>query len=107
MGFLQIFDAAIGDITIRRNRTSYVDFTFPYTESGIAMIVPVTEDSNKNTWIFLKPLTTGLWFGSFAFFIYTGIVIWLLERRINNNELGGPFFRQLGIVIYLPFFADS
>ncbi|XP_062193183.1 glutamate receptor 2.8-like [Phragmites australis] len=103
---LGIYDAAIGDITIRYNRTSYADFTLPYTESGVAMIVPVKNDKNKNTWVFLKPLTTDLWFGSIAFFIYTGIVIWLLERRINNAELTGSFFRQLGIAIYFSFFAD-
>ncbi|KAL6846531.1 hypothetical protein ACP4OV_023979 [Aristida adscensionis] len=103
---VQIYDIAIGDITIRYNRTSYADFTLPYTESGVAMIVPVQDDKNKNTWVFLKPLTTDLWFGSIAFFIYTGIVIWLLERRINNTELTGSFFRQLGIAIYFSFFAD-
>ncbi|RLM85320.1 hypothetical protein C2845_PM04G12560 [Panicum miliaceum] len=85
----QIYDAAIGDITIRYNRTSYADFTLHYTESGVAMIVPVKDDTNKKAWVFLKPLTTDLWFGSIAFFIYTGIVIWLLERRINNAELTG------------------
>uniref|UniRef100_A0A0E0M1H9 Ionotropic glutamate receptor C-terminal domain-containing protein n=1 Tax=Oryza punctata TaxID=4537 RepID=A0A0E0M1H9_ORYPU len=103
---LGVYDAAIGDITIRYNRTSYVDFTLPYTESGVAMIVPVKDDRDKNTWVFLKPLTTGLWFGSIAFFIYTAIVIWLLERRINNAELTGSFLRQLGIAIYFSFFAD-
>lgn len=104
---LQVYDAAIGDITIRYSRISYVDFTLPYTESGVAMIVPVKDDRDKNTWVFLKPLTTDLWFGSIAFFIYTAIVIWLLERRINNAELTGSFFRQLGIAIYFSFFADS
>uniref|UniRef100_A0A0D9XDY9 Ionotropic glutamate receptor C-terminal domain-containing protein n=1 Tax=Leersia perrieri TaxID=77586 RepID=A0A0D9XDY9_9ORYZ len=103
---LGVYDAAIGDITIRYNRTSYVDFTLPYTESGVAMIVPVKDDRDKNMWVFLKPLTTDLWFGSIAFFIYTAIVIWLLERRINNAELTGSFFRQLGIAIYFSFFAD-
>nr|CAB3457111.1 unnamed protein product [Digitaria exilis] len=103
----KIYDAAIGDITIRYNRTSYADFMLPYTESGIAMIVPVEDCKNKNTWVFTKPLTTDLWFGSIAFFIYTGIVIWLLERRINNAELTGSFLRQLGIAIYFSFFADS
>ncbi|KAK8459834.1 hypothetical protein SEVIR_2G221600v4 [Setaria viridis] len=103
---LGVYDAAIGDITIRYNRTSYADFTLPYTESGVAMIVPVKDDTNKNAWVFLKPLTTDLWFGSIAFFIYTGIVIWLLERRINNAELTGSIFRQLGIAIYFSFFAD-
>ncbi|KAF8657766.1 hypothetical protein HU200_059926 [Digitaria exilis] len=105
--FEEIYDAAIGDITIRYNRTSYADFMLPYTESGIAMIVPVEDCKNKNTWVFTKPLTTDLWFGSIAFFIYTGIVIWLLERRINNAELTGSFLRQLGIAIYFSFFADS
>nr|AGT16341.1 glutamate receptor [Saccharum hybrid cultivar R570] len=41
--YLQRYDIAIGDITIRYNRTMYVDFTIPYTESGVAMIVPVKE----------------------------------------------------------------
>uniref|UniRef100_A0A8R7UK58 Ionotropic glutamate receptor L-glutamate and glycine-binding domain-containing protein n=1 Tax=Triticum urartu TaxID=4572 RepID=A0A8R7UK58_TRIUA len=36
----QKYDVAIGDITISHNRTSYVDFTLPYTESGVAMVVP-------------------------------------------------------------------
>ncbi|KAE8800881.1 hypothetical protein D1007_23591 [Hordeum vulgare] len=102
----KVYDAAIGDITIRHNRTSYADFTLPYTESGIAMIVPVKDNTNKNTWIFLKPLTGDLWFASIAFLIYTGIVIWLLERRIRNAELTGSFFHQLGTAISFSFFAD-
>lgn len=88
-------------------RDSSADSVQAYTESGVAMIVQVKDDTNKNTWVFLKPLTTDLWLGSIAFFIYTGIVIWLLERRINNAELTGSFFRQLGIAIYFSFFADS
>ncbi|KAJ1700439.1 hypothetical protein LUZ63_000218 [Rhynchospora breviuscula] len=39
--YLGKYDLVIGDITIRYNRTRYADFTIPYTESGIAMIVPV------------------------------------------------------------------
>ncbi|XP_037434542.1 glutamate receptor 2.8-like [Triticum dicoccoides] len=103
---LGVYQVAVADITIRYNRTSYADFTLPYTESGIAMIVPVKDGTTKDTWIFLKPLTTDLWFGSIVFFIFTGAVIWLLERRIDNTELTGSISRQLGIAIYFPFFAD-
>ncbi|RLM86525.1 hypothetical protein C2845_PM04G12580 [Panicum miliaceum] len=85
--YLQRYDIAIGDITIRYNRTLYVDFTIPYTESGVAMIVPVKEKVNNNMWIFSKPLSKGMWFGSIMFFIYTGIVVWLLERLNGNGYL--------------------
>ena len=46
----------------------HVDFTLPYTESGIAMVVPVKESINKNAWIFLKPLTPDMWFGTIMLF---------------------------------------
>jgi ionotropic glutamate receptor len=52
---LQRYDIAIGDITIIYSRTPYVDFTIPYTESGVGMIVPVKETVKKNMWIFSKP----------------------------------------------------
>uniref|UniRef100_A0ACD5XS88 Uncharacterized protein n=1 Tax=Avena sativa TaxID=4498 RepID=A0ACD5XS88_AVESA len=104
---LGVYQAVIGDITIRYNRTSYADFTLPYTESGIAMIVPVKDGTTKDTWIFLKPLTTDLWFGSIVFFIFTGAAIWLLERRVDNSELTGPISRQLAIAMYFPFFIDK
>ncbi|XP_072977011.1 glutamate receptor 2.7-like [Typha angustifolia] len=100
--YLQKYDAVIGDITIRYNRTSYVDFTLPYTESGISMLVPVKNSINKNAWIFLKPLTANLWYGSFAFFIYTGFVVWVMEHRINT-DFRGPFPHQLGTMFYFSF----
>ncbi|XP_040364690.1 glutamate receptor 2.9-like [Rosa chinensis] len=51
--FLGNYDAAVGDITIRANRSLYVDFTLPYTESGISMIVPIKDKNDaKNTWVF-------------------------------------------------------
>ncbi|KAL6846532.1 hypothetical protein ACP4OV_023980 [Aristida adscensionis] len=97
---LEKFDIAIGDITIRYNRTFYVDFTVPYTESGIAMVVPVKESVNKNTWIFLKPLTSGMWFATIAIFIYTGVVLLSLEFLGNNKNVRGSIPRQLGIMIF-------
>ncbi|TVU19091.1 hypothetical protein EJB05_35223, partial [Eragrostis curvula] len=100
--YLQRYDIAVGDITIRYNRTLYVDFTVPYTQSGVAMIVPVKKKSvNENMWIFLKPLSKGMWFATIMFFIYTGLVIWQLERLNGNGYLHGPFsLKQLGILMF-------
>uniref|UniRef100_M8AUB0 Glutamate receptor n=1 Tax=Aegilops tauschii TaxID=37682 RepID=M8AUB0_AEGTA len=88
--YLEKYDIVIGDITIRYNRTFYADFTLPYTESGIAMVVPVRDSINKNTWIFLKPLEPGMWFGSIVFFIYT-------------EELVQRFLSRIVLIIWLVF----
>ncbi|CAN6167021.1 unnamed protein product [Urochloa humidicola] len=104
---LKVYDIVIGDITIRYNRTFYADFTVPYTESGIAMVVPVRDSVNKNTWIFFKPLTPGMWLGSIVFFIYTGVVVLSLEFLGNNKNVRGPIPRQLGIMIFFPLFEEK
>ena len=99
---MQRFDAVVGDTTIIANRSLYVDFTLPYTESGVSMVVPVKEDESKNAWIFLKPLTTDLWLASLAFFFYTGFVVWVIEHRINE-EFRGPPSQQIGTIFYFAF----
>ncbi|XP_039047806.1 LOW QUALITY PROTEIN: glutamate receptor 2.2-like [Hibiscus syriacus] len=38
---LQKFDAAVGDITILANRSRYVDFTLPYLQSHVSMVVKI------------------------------------------------------------------
>ncbi|KAL3721199.1 hypothetical protein ACJRO7_005938 [Eucalyptus globulus] len=96
------YDAVIGDITIRSNRAEFVDFTLPYTESGVSMIVPIKHENRKNAWIFLKPLKTELWITIGAFFVYTGIVIWVLEHRVNK-EFRGPPSKQIGMILWFSF----
>ncbi|GFS44650.1 glutamate receptor 2.6 [Actinidia rufa] len=49
--FLGNFDAVVGDTTIVANRSQYVDFTLPYTESGVSMIVPIRDNKSKNVWV--------------------------------------------------------
>nr|XP_043630236.1 glutamate receptor 2.7-like [Erigeron canadensis] len=100
--FLKEFDLVIGDVSIRANRSKFVDFTLPYTESGIIMIVPIKDDDRKNAWIFLKPLETKLWLTACAFFIYTGVVVWVIEHQINKEFRGLPY-KQVGIMFWYSF----
>ncbi|TQD70319.1 hypothetical protein C1H46_044147 [Malus baccata] len=100
--YLKNYDAAVGDITIRANRSSYVDFTLPYTESGVSMIVPIKDNKSKNAWVFLKPLTWDLWATSGCFFIFIGFVVWVLEHRINE-DFRGPPHHQIGTSFWFSF----
>ncbi|GKD76436.1 glutamate receptor 2.8-like protein, partial [Tanacetum coccineum] len=96
------YDVVVGDVTIRANRSKYVDFTLPYTESGISMIVPIKVDDRKNAWIFMRPLEKKLWGTTFAFFIYTGVVVWVLEHRVNKEFRGRPY-KQVGMMFWFSF----
>ncbi|KAG8380246.1 hypothetical protein BUALT_Bualt07G0173300 [Buddleja alternifolia] len=96
------YDAVVGDVTIVANRSRFVDFTFPYTESGVSIIVPIKDNDRKNAWIFMKPLTTGLWLTIGAFFVFTGFVVWVLEHRFNK-EFRGPPLQQIGMIFWFSF----
>ncbi|XP_042991345.1 glutamate receptor 2.1-like [Carya illinoinensis] len=99
---LKKYDAVVADTTIVANRSLYVDFTLPYSESGVSMLVLVKDDEKNNFWIFLKPLSLELWFTTCAAFVFTGLVIWVLEHRINSEFRGTPD-QQLGMIFWFSF----
>ncbi|XP_038884294.1 glutamate receptor 2.8-like [Benincasa hispida] len=96
------FDGAVGDITIIANRSNYVDFTLPFTESGVSMVVPTQGNSKNRAWLFLKPLTLDLWITSFCFFVFMGFVVWILEHR-TNEQFRGPPSHQIGTSLWFSF----
>ncbi|KAK7304140.1 hypothetical protein RJT34_15214 [Clitoria ternatea] len=98
----QKFDAGIGDVTIVYDRTNYFDFTLPYLESNVAMVVSMKHDQRRNMWIFLKPLSWDLWLTTGAAFLLTGFVVWFLEHRSNADFRGTPK-QQLGIIFWFSF----
>ncbi|WVZ65028.1 hypothetical protein U9M48_014458 [Paspalum notatum var. saurae] len=100
--YLKEYDAVVGDVTILANRSLYVDFTLPYTESGVRMLVPVHDQRKKTAWTFLKPLSRDLWLGTGAFIVFTGFVVWFIEHR-TNEEFRGPPASQIGSMFYFSF----
>ncbi|XP_022756262.1 glutamate receptor 2.8-like [Durio zibethinus] len=96
------YDAVVGDTTIVANRSLFVDFTLPYTESGVSMVVPIRGNKKKNAWVFLKPLTWDLWVTSGCFFVFIGFVVWILEHRINE-DFRGPPAHQVGTSFWFSF----
>ncbi|KAK0580104.1 hypothetical protein LWI29_036408 [Acer saccharum] len=98
--FLQTFDAMVGDVTILANRSTKVEFTQPYTESGLSMIVPAK--SKESTWMFVRPFTWKMWVVTGAILIYTVLIVWLLEHK-QNPEFNGPWKNQIGTALWFIF----
>ncbi|XP_039797708.1 glutamate receptor 2.5-like [Panicum virgatum] len=78
---LKKYDAMVADTTIILNRAMLVDFTLPYTESGVQMVVPMRETWSKSLWVFMKPIEPRLWVAILVVFLFTGLVIWLVEHN--------------------------
>ncbi|XP_050268179.1 glutamate receptor 2.1-like [Quercus robur] len=100
--YLRNFDAVVGDTTITANRSNFVDFTLPYIESEVSLVVPIRDNGSKNAWIFLKPLSWDLWITSGCFFVFTGFIVWVLEHRINE-DFRGPPSHQIGTSLWYSF----
>ncbi|XP_062019367.1 glutamate receptor 2.1-like isoform X2 [Rosa rugosa] len=101
--FLGNFDAVVAATTIRGNRSLYVDFTLPFTESGVGMLVPMKDQNkSKNAWFFLQPLAKDLWLSTVCCFIFIAFVIWFLEHRINGDFRGNPW-RQISTSFWFSF----
>ncbi|KAG6701748.1 hypothetical protein I3842_07G001600 [Carya illinoinensis] len=94
-------DAVVGDITITTNRTKMVDFTQPYIESGLVVVAPVWK-LNSSAWAFLRPFTPMMWCATGVYFLLVGAVVWILERR-TNDEFRGPPRRQFVTIIWFSF----
>ena len=68
------------------------------------MIVPVKENVNTDMWLFLKPLSTEMWIGSIILFMYTGVVVWLLEYLNGNEHVHGHIsLKQLATTVFSIF----
>lgn len=88
--YRQAYDAVVGDVTITTKRMEKVDFSQPYIESGLVVVVPSKGLHSNSAWAFLRPFTPRMWFTTLAFFVFTGLVIWMLELKRNRDFRGHP-----------------
>ncbi|EOY15322.1 Glutamate receptor 3.3 isoform 4 [Theobroma cacao] len=91
------FDAVVGDIAIVTNRTKTVDFTQPYISSGLVIVSPFKKQ-NTGAWAFLRPFSPRMWIVTGSFFLVVGIVVWILEHRINDDFRGPPKHQVITIL---------
>ncbi|KAL3651509.1 hypothetical protein CASFOL_004511 [Castilleja foliolosa] len=96
-----VFDAVVGDIAIVTDRTKIIDFTQPYIESGLVVVAP-TRKLNSSPWAFMRPFTPLMWVVTGILFLVIGVVIWILEHRIND-EFRGPPKKQLITILWFGF----
>ncbi|XP_074346532.1 glutamate receptor 2.7-like [Apium graveolens] len=100
---LGTFDAVVGDITIEASRYKYAEFSQPYSDSGLQVLVYTkSKISASRAWLFMKPFTTWTWISAALINLYSGFVVWFIERR-TNRDFEGSLFKQCGTIIWIAF----
>lgn len=78
-------DMALGTITISAQRSQVVDFTTPYGEVGIGMIIANGVSSKPFINMeFLEPFGTSLWFAILLSILTILVALWYLDRKTNE-----------------------
>ncbi|XP_058096443.1 glutamate receptor 2.5-like [Magnolia sinica] len=98
--YLKTFDAAVGDTEILSDRYQYAEFSQPYMESGLTMVVKVKPEKMRRAWMFVKPFTKSMWALIGAMNLFVGTVIWLIERDTSVGFGGGTFGDQIGTMLW-------
>ncbi|KAF6175243.1 hypothetical protein GIB67_030461 [Kingdonia uniflora] len=96
------FDAAVGDTEIMADRCRYAEFSQPYVESGLVMVVTVHPEKSQEAWMFLKPFTKEMWIQTAALGLFTGFIVWLNESG-TNPDFGGTIGYQIGTLLWFSF----
>ncbi|KAJ8540885.1 hypothetical protein K7X08_001701 [Anisodus acutangulus] len=80
----------------------------PYVASGLVVVAPF-QKLNSGGWAFLIPFSAQMWGVITIFFLFVGMVVWILEHRIND-EFRGPPKQQLITILWFSlstlFFAQ-
>ncbi|XP_047977962.1 glutamate receptor 2.8-like [Salvia hispanica] len=96
------FDMVVGDTTNWAPRAEYVDFSLPYSESGVVLVVKNRKPFDM--WIFVKPLNWDLWLAIIVSCIVMGIVLLVLEHRVTSSEVDSAMApkEKSGVVCFFP-----
>ncbi|KAJ6763932.1 GLUTAMATE RECEPTOR [Salix purpurea] len=101
------FDAVVADTAIVAERFQSGEFSQPYADPGLQMLITARTKNINRARVFTKPFSTSLWISIGVINIYNGLVVWLIERNYEqdrNAEIRrGSLLNQIGYMLYSAF----
>ncbi|KAK6792761.1 hypothetical protein RDI58_011842 [Solanum bulbocastanum] len=93
-------DAAVGDTEILPDRYELAEFSQPYIDSGLVMVVTERPRLKKTHFIVIKAFKLKLWILLAVMSMSTGVVIWLNEYVNDNPDFSGSFPQLIGSMLW-------
>jgi ABC-type amino acid transport substrate-binding protein len=94
MIYLQEADGAAADLTITSERLQVVDFTQPYLQSSLQMVVPIKSKDNLGIGILSSPFSPDLWLAIGVTFVATIVSLAIVEPFDPPAEIERFHWRQ-------------
>jgi ionotropic glutamate receptor len=107
------YDMAISDILITANRLLTVQFSTPFCDNTLRVIIRKKPYSSSFSLVsFLNPFTCGVWVIIVAVAIYSSLIIYLFEyhnKETENRELGirSTYMGMCKVLGYLIMMSDD
>lgn len=96
-------DAAVGDTEIMAFRYVYAEFSQPYIDSGLVMVVTAKLEVKQSGFIALNAFTKTMWIQLAVMSISTGAVVWLSEHASGNEQFSKISFNEL--IVSIPWLS--
>ncbi|CAN4122671.1 unnamed protein product [Withania somnifera] len=93
-------DAGVGDTEIMPDRYELAEFSQPYIDSGLVMVVTERLRLKKAHFIVIKAFKLKLWILLAVMSMSTGVVIWLNEYVNDNADFSGSFPQLIGSMLW-------
>lgn len=90
----------VGDTSILADRYEYAEFSQPYIDSALIMVVTERSRLKKPRFLVTKALKLKLWILLVVMCMSTGMVIWLNEYVNDNPDFSGSFPQLIGSMLW-------
>lgn len=102
------YDAVVADTAIVAKRFQSGDFSQPYADPGLQMLIIAKTKNINKAWLFTKPFSRSMWITIGIINVYNGLVVWLIERNCNEDNQNidfrtGNLPYQIGYMLYSAF----
>ena len=77
---LQKYDMALSPITISQSRSAVVEFSKPYMDLGLGILMRIPSKPDVNIFGFVDPLSREVWFSAFTIMVAIALISLLLDK---------------------------
>ncbi|CAI9757918.1 unnamed protein product [Fraxinus pennsylvanica] len=92
-------DAGVGDTEIMVDRYVYAEFSQPYIESGLVMVVTVKPGVKDKGFVVVDAFKKEMWIQMAAMSMSSVVDIWLIKYANNNPDITGLFWQLLSSML--------